>query len=90
MEGVVDGGGPVVVELSHIMDLVRQLEDNLGRSQTHTQELLCKNLAKQISSSTERSISLITSYYLDAGGRKRPAADASPLSDAPFKTIKKR
>nr|CAB3456844.1 unnamed protein product [Digitaria exilis] len=97
MEGVVDGangggGGPVVMELSNIMNLVRQLEVKLGGSQTHTLEV-CKNLTKQISCSTQRSISLVTSYYLD---RKRPAADAaapSPLSDAsdaPFKTIKKR
>nr|CAB3453167.1 unnamed protein product [Digitaria exilis] len=95
MEGVVDGnGGPVVMELSNIMNLVRQLEVKLGGSQTHTLEV-CKNLTKQISCSTQRSISLVTSYYLDAG-RKRSAADAaapcplSDASDAPFKTTKKR
>ncbi|KAF8643504.1 hypothetical protein HU200_066854 [Digitaria exilis] len=82
------------MELSNIMNLVRQLEVKLGGSQTHTLEV-CKNLTKQISCSTQRSISLVTSYYLDAG-RKRSAADAaapcplSDASDAPFKTTKKR
>jgi len=87
---VVDGnggcGGRVVVELSHIKDLVRQLEGHLGGSQAQER---CRLLASQISSLTDRSIGLITSY----GGRKRPAAAPSPLSDAtdaPFKRTKKR
>ena len=92
---VVDGnggcGGRVVVELSHIKDLVRQLEGHLGGSQTQER---CRLLASQISSLTDRSIGLITSYCsLDGGGRKRPAAAPSPLSDAtdaPFKRTKKR
>jgi hypothetical protein len=87
------GGGRVVVELSQIKDLVRQLEGHLGGSQTQEH---CRLLASQISSLTERSISLITSYCSLDGGWKRPAADAaapSPLSDAsdaPFKATKKR
>ena len=87
---VVDGnggcGGRVVVELSHIKDLVRQLEGHLGGSQAQER---CRLLASQISSLTDRSIGLITSY----GGRKRPAADAaarSPLSDASDAPTKKR
>ncbi|PAN11970.1 hypothetical protein PAHAL_2G232800 [Panicum hallii] len=87
------GGGRVVVELSQIKDLVRQLEGHLGGSQTQEH---CRLLASQISSLTEHSISLITSYCSLDGGWKRPAADAaapSPLSDAsdaPFKATKKR
>ncbi|XP_062198728.1 transcription factor WRKY19-like [Phragmites australis] len=87
-------GGLVVTELSHIKELVRQLEVHLGRSPE-----LCKHLVSQIFFLTERSIVMITSSNLD-GGRKRSAADAglasatpSPLSnvaDVPFKTIKKR
>ncbi|CAN6204199.1 unnamed protein product [Urochloa humidicola] len=88
---VVDGNGErVVTELSQIMELVRQLEVHLGGSQTQEE---CRRLASQISSLTQRSIALITSYgLLDDGGRKRSAA-GSPLSDAsdaPFKTTKKR
>ena len=99
METVVDGNGGsgggwlVVTELSHIKELVTQLEHHLGGSQSQE---LCKHLASQIFSITERSISLITSFHLD-GGRKRPAADVattpsllSDASDAPFKTTKKR
>ncbi|CAN6217354.1 unnamed protein product [Urochloa humidicola] len=82
---VVDGNGErVVTGLSQIMELVRQLEVHLAGS--HTQEE-CRRLASQISSLTERSITLIT----DAGGRKRSAASPlSDASDAPFKTTKKR
>jgi hypothetical protein len=103
--GVVDGGsnnggsssGLVVTELSHIKELVRQLEVHLGGSPD-----LCKHLASQIFSLTERSIGLITSSNLDAAARrKRSAGDAgltSPLSatptsdvtDGPFKNTKKR
>jgi hypothetical protein len=103
--GIVDGGGNnggsssglVVTELSHIKELVRQLEVHLGGSPD-----LCKHLASQIFSLTERSIGLITSSNLDAAARrKRSAGDAgltSPLSatptsdvtDGPFKNTKKR
>ncbi|XP_066390124.1 transcription factor WRKY19-like [Miscanthus floridulus] len=103
--GVVDGGsnnggssGLVVMELSHIKELVRQLKVHLGGSPD-----LCMHLASQILSLTERSIGLITSSNLDgAVRRKRSAGDAglaSPLSatptsdvtDGPFKnTTKKR
>lgn len=91
-------GGLVVTELSHIKELVRQLEVHLGGSPD-----LCKHLASQIFSLTERSIGLITSSAnLDGARRqKRPAGDAglaSPLSatptsgvtDGPFKNTKKR
>ncbi|CAN6162273.1 unnamed protein product [Urochloa humidicola] len=82
---VVDGNGErVVTELSQIMELVRQLEAHLGGSQTKEE---CRRLASQISSLTERSITLIT----DAGGRKRSAASPlSDASDAPFKTTTKK
>lgn len=98
MASVVDGngggggGGRVVMELSHIKDLVRQLEGHLGGgSQLQAQEV-CRSLASQISSLTERSITLITSYYCLDAGRKRSAAASllSDVSDAPFKTTKKR
>ncbi|KAF8643505.1 hypothetical protein HU200_066855 [Digitaria exilis] len=93
-------GGLVVTELSHIKELVRQLDVHLGGSHE-----LCKILASQIFSLTERSISIITSSSssgsLDGGGLKRSAADAglaSPFSatptsgvtDGPFKNAKKR
>lgn len=93
-------GGLVVTELSHIKELVRQLEVHLGGSPD-----LCKHLASQIFSLTERSIGLITSSSsssgLDGARRKRSAGDAglaSPLSatptsgvtDGPFKNTKKR
>lgn len=101
--GALDGGnnnggssGLVVTELSHIKELVRQLEVHLGGSPD-----LCKHLASQIFSLTERSIGLITSSNLDGARRKRSAGDAglaSPLSatptsdvtDGPFKNTKKR
>ena len=55
---VVDGnggcGGRVVVELSHIKDLVRQLEGHLGGSQTQER---CRLLASQICSLTECHVS---------------------------------
>lgn len=95
MEG--NGGSRLVVtELSHIKELVKQLEVQLGGSPE-----LCKHLASQIFSLTERSIGMIKSGSFD--GRKRVAGDAgldsplsttpSPLSDVsdvPFKTNKKR
>jgi hypothetical protein len=89
--GVYCNGGSrlVATELSHIKDLVTQLEVHLGESPD-----LCKHLASQIFSLTERSIGMIL------GGGKRSAADAglasatpSPLSDvvdAPFKTTNKK
>jgi hypothetical protein len=90
-----NGGGLVVTELSHIKELVRQLEVHLGGSHD-----LCRHLTTQIFSITERSISIITSSSLDAGGRKRdaPCCLASPVSatptsdatDGPFKNAKKR
>jgi len=93
MASVVDGNGGsrlVVTELGHAKELARQLEVHLSGSSPD----LCKHLASQISSITERSISLlITTSTLD-GPRKRSAATASPLSDAsdaPFiKATKKR
>ncbi|XP_062194193.1 transcription factor WRKY19-like [Phragmites australis] len=96
MESVDGNGGSrlVVTELSHIKELVRQLEVNLGGSPD-----LCKYLASQIFSLTERSIGMITSCNLD-NGRKRSATDAglasatptprSDVSDVPFKITKKR
>ncbi|KAL6655841.1 hypothetical protein ACP70R_006667 [Stipagrostis hirtigluma subsp. patula] len=93
-----DGNGgsrrQVVTELTHIKELVSQLEVNLGASPA-----LCKHLTAQIFSLTERSIAIVTSSNLDAG-RKRAAADVdgdtaapNPLSDVvdmPFKNTKKR
>ncbi|KAL6846406.1 hypothetical protein ACP4OV_023854 [Aristida adscensionis] len=94
MESVDGNGGSrlVVTELGHIKELVSQLEGHLVGSPE-----LCKRLAAQISSLTERSIGMIMSWNLDGGG----AGLASPLSaptpsslsdgaDAPFKTNKKR
>ena len=97
--GSSSSSGLVVTELSHIKELVRQLEVHLGGSPD-----LCKHLASQIFSLTERSIGLITSSNLDAGAarRKRSASDAaglaSPLSatptsdvtDGPFKNNTKK
>jgi hypothetical protein len=93
MASVVDGnggsGGLVVTELGHIKELVTQLEVHLGGSSPD----LCKHLASQISSITERSISLLITTSSIHGARKC-SADASPLSDAsdaPFvKATKKR
>uniref|UniRef100_A0A0E0M019 WRKY domain-containing protein n=1 Tax=Oryza punctata TaxID=4537 RepID=A0A0E0M019_ORYPU len=95
MEG--NGGGRLVVtELSHIKELVKQLEGHLGGSGSPD---LCKHLASQIFSVTERSIGMIRSGHFD-GPRKRAAATGdldpatpSPLSDVsdlPFKATKKR
>jgi len=88
-------GGLVVTELSHIKELVRQLEAHLGGS-----DELCRHLATEIFSLTERSIGIITaSSGLDAAGaRKRAAGLASPLpatptsdvADGPFRSTKKR
>jgi len=91
------GGGLVVTELSHIKELVRQLEVHLGGGSSHE---LCRHLTTQIFSITERSIGIITaSSSLDAAGaRKRAAGLASPLpatptsdvADGPFRSTKKR
>ncbi|CAL5074765.1 unnamed protein product [Urochloa decumbens] len=94
VDGNNGGGGLVVTELSHIKELVRQLEVHLGGSHD-----LCRHLTTQIFTITERSISIITS-----NDRKRSVADAglaSPLSaaatptsdltaDGPFRNAKKR
>ena len=93
MASVVDGNGGsrlVVTLLGHVKELARQLEVHLGGSSPD----LCKHLASQISSITERSISLlITTSTIDGTTRKRSAV-ASPLRDAsdpPFvKATKKR
>jgi hypothetical protein len=103
MESVVDGNGGgsrlVVTELSLIKELVKQLDVHLGGSPD-----LCKKLAAQIFTVTEKSISMIMSGHFDFGGRKRSAMGAgldsppfsstpSPLSgvsDMAFKRSKKR
>ncbi|KAL5201021.1 hypothetical protein ABZP36_035375 [Zizania latifolia] len=96
------GGGSrrlVVTQLSHIKELVKQLEVHLGGSPD-----LCKHLTSEISSVTERSIGMIirsgAGHFDAARHRKRAAGDhldsaptPSPLSDVsdqPFKTTKKR
>ncbi|KAL6846405.1 hypothetical protein ACP4OV_023853 [Aristida adscensionis] len=88
MESVDGNGGSrqvVVTQLSHIQELVGQLELHLGVSPD-----LCKNLLSQIFFAAERSIGIITSSALDSP----LAAAASPLSDAaadePFKATKNK
>jgi hypothetical protein len=91
--GVVDGnggcGGLVVTMLGHIKELVTQLELHLGGSSPD----LCRHLASQISSITERISLLITTSTID-GTTRKSSAITSPLSDAsdaPFvKSSKKR
>uniref|UniRef100_A0ACD5Y387 Uncharacterized protein n=1 Tax=Avena sativa TaxID=4498 RepID=A0ACD5Y387_AVESA len=97
-----NGGGNrlVVTELSHIKELVKQLDVHLGGSPD-----LCKHLARQIFAVTEKSISMIRSGHFGSfDARKRSAVAAgldspplsatpSPLSgvsDTPFKNNKKR
>uniref|UniRef100_A0ACD5XR71 Uncharacterized protein n=1 Tax=Avena sativa TaxID=4498 RepID=A0ACD5XR71_AVESA len=96
-----NGGGSrlVVTELSHIKELVKELDVHLGSSPD-----LCKYLARQIFTVTEKSISMIRSGHLGFHGRKRSAVGAgldsppfsatpSPLSgvsDMPFMKNKKR
>ncbi|XP_048529943.1 transcription factor WRKY19-like isoform X2 [Triticum urartu] len=96
-EGNGGGSGLVVTELSHIKELVKQLDVHLGGSPD-----LCKLLAQQIFAVTERSIGMIRSGHFN--GPKRSAAGAgldspplsatpSPLSgvsNTPFKLNKKR
>ncbi|KAL5205778.1 hypothetical protein ABZP36_033987 [Zizania latifolia] len=94
------GGRLVVTQLSHIKELVKQLEVHLGGSPD-----LCKHLTSEISSVTELSIGMIVrSGHFDAGHHRKRAAgdhlDSSPsaptpsplsdVSDLPFKTTKKR
>ena len=88
-------GGLVVTELSHIKELVRQLEAHLGGS-----DELCRHLATEIFSLTERSIGIITaasSSGLDARKREYaglasplPATPSSDVADGPFRSTKKR
>ncbi|GJN34171.1 hypothetical protein PR202_gb22815 [Eleusine coracana subsp. coracana] len=78
------GSRLVVTELSHIKELVMQLEEHLGGCGSHD---LCKLLASQIFSTIERSIGMITSSNFDSGP-KRSAAVVG-LADG-FKTTKKR
>ena len=90
------GGGLVVTELSHIKELVRQLEAHLGGS-----DELCRHLATEIFSLTERSIGIITAASSSSGldARKReyaglasplPATPTSDVADGPFRSTKKR
>ncbi|CAN6204200.1 unnamed protein product [Urochloa humidicola] len=84
------GGGLVVTELSHIKELVRQLEVHLGGSRE-----LCRHLTTQIFTITERSISIITHDRNAAGLASPPSAAATPTSDLTahgpcFKNAKKR
>jgi hypothetical protein len=83
----------VVTELSHIKELVKQIEEQLGGSHD-----LCRHLASQIFSLAERSIGIVTSSDFNNGSWKRSAAGlpaATPsslgeLADVPFRTTKKR
>jgi len=92
------GGGLVVTELSHIKELVRQLEVHLGGGSSHE---LCRHLTTQIFSITERSIGIITAASSSSGldARKReyaglasplPATPTSDVADGPFRSTKKR
>uniref|UniRef100_A0ACD5Y638 Uncharacterized protein n=1 Tax=Avena sativa TaxID=4498 RepID=A0ACD5Y638_AVESA len=80
MESVVDGNGGgsrlVMTELSHIKELVNQLDVHLGGCPE-----LCKHLAAQIFAVTERSIGMIRSGNID--GLKRSAGSAG-LDSPPF------
>jgi len=79
-----NGGGSrlVMTELSYIKELVKQLDVHLGGSPD-----LCKHLAAQIFTVTEKSISMIRSGHFDLDGRKRSAVgaglDSTPLSATP-------
>uniref|UniRef100_A0ACD5Y2W9 Uncharacterized protein n=1 Tax=Avena sativa TaxID=4498 RepID=A0ACD5Y2W9_AVESA len=96
MESVVDGHGGgsrlvVMAELSRIKELVKQLDVQLQDCPD-----LCKHLAEQIFTVTERSIGMICSGSFD--GRKRSAIsaglDSPQLSESatpsPLRTNKKR
>ncbi|KAM0900251.1 hypothetical protein ACQ4PT_020762 [Festuca glaucescens] len=78
MESLVDGhvgGSLVMTELSHIKELVKQLDVHLGGCPD-----LCKHLATQIVTVTEKSIGMIMSRHFH--GPKRSAADAGIDSPA--------
>ncbi|KAM0900250.1 hypothetical protein ACQ4PT_020761 [Festuca glaucescens] len=97
MEGNGGGSRLVMTELSHIKELVKQLDVHLGGCPD-----LCKNLAAQISTVTERSIGMIRSGHFDglkrsAGGAgiDSPAFPSTPsphsgVSNMHFKANKKR
>ncbi|KAK1556164.1 hypothetical protein QYE76_027179 [Lolium multiflorum] len=82
MESLVDGNGGgsrrVMTELSHIQELVKQLDVHLGGCPD-----LCKHLAAQIVTITEKSIGMIMSGHFH--GSKRSAADARIDSGMPKK-----
>ncbi|TVU01604.1 hypothetical protein EJB05_52930 [Eragrostis curvula] len=87
MESFDDNGGCrlVVTELSHIKDLVLQLEVHLDGSPD-----LCRHLTSKIFTLTERSIGIITSSNFESG-RKRCAADAGFATATPrTQSTKKR
>ncbi|XP_047048374.1 transcription factor WRKY19-like [Lolium rigidum] len=79
MESLVDGNGGgsrrVMTELSHIQELVKQLDVQLGGCPD-----LCKHLAAQIVTVTEKSIGMIMSGHFH--GPKRSATDAGIDSPA--------
>ncbi|KAM0875885.1 hypothetical protein ACQ4PT_036520 [Festuca glaucescens] len=79
MESLVDGNGGgsrrVMTELSNIQELVKQLDVHLGGCPD-----LCKHLAAQIVTVTEKSIGMIMSGHFH--GPKRSAADAGIDSPA--------
>ncbi|KAL6655837.1 hypothetical protein ACP70R_006663 [Stipagrostis hirtigluma subsp. patula] len=81
-----NGGSQVVVltELSRIIELVRQLEVHLGESPD-----LCRDLASQIISLTERSIGLVASSSLALSCSAMPST-VSDIGDVPFKVTRKR
>lgn len=90
MECVDSNGGSrlVVTELSLIKELVKQLDVNLGGSPE-----LCKRLAAQIFSVTERSIGMIKSGHFGKRSAGLDSPTPSPLkgvSDMTFKPNKKR
>jgi hypothetical protein len=79
MESLVDGNGGgsrrVMTELSHIQELVKQLDVHLGGCPD-----LCKHLAAQIVTVTEKSIGMIMAGHFH--GAKRSATDAGIDSPA--------
>ncbi|KAL6655839.1 hypothetical protein ACP70R_006665 [Stipagrostis hirtigluma subsp. patula] len=83
-----DGNGGsqqvVLTELSRIIELVRQLEVHLGESPG-----LCKDLASQIISLTERSIGLVASSSLALSYSATPNT-ISDIGYVPFKSTRKR
>jgi hypothetical protein len=79
MESMLDGNGAgsclVMTELSRIKELVRQLDVHLGGCPD-----LCKHLAAQIVTVTEKSIGMIMAGHFH--GAKRSATDAGIDSPA--------